>query len=40
MKIAIVDDIAAERTLLNDRLSRMGEIFKRIFWNLIVVKNF
>ena len=42
MKIAIVDDIAAERTLLNDRLSRQlhGRNIQTDIWNLIVVKNF
>ena len=42
MRIAIVDDLAAERTLLKDRLERSfsGETYRRIFWNTKAARHF
>ena len=42
MRIAIVDDLAAERALLKDRLSSSfsGETYRRIFWNTKAARNF
>ena len=42
MRIAIVDDLAAERTLLKGRLegSFSGEKYRRIFWNTKAARHF
>ena len=43
MRIAIVDDLAAERALLKDRLgssSFTGEMCRQIFWNTKAARHF
>jgi len=40
MRIAIVDDLAAERALLKDRLEQQLHRCRQIFWNTKAARNF